>query len=72
MAWGLGARQGDCGSEYPGDRRLLLDRPDGGRRQADPVIVRAALYLCGRHRGRADDGVRDVRRHARHDVGADH
>ena len=51
---------------------LLLDRPVGGRRQAGPVVIRAALYLCGRHRGRADDGVRDVRRHARHDVGADH
>ena len=54
------------------DRRLLPDRPARRSGPTDPAAVRPALPLCGGDRRRADDLLRDVRRHGRHHLGADH
>ena len=53
-------------------RRLLPDRADGGRRQADPAAVRPALLVAVVIVGVADDRLRHLRRHDRHHLGADH
>ncbi len=52
--------------------RLLPDRADGRRRQADPAPVRPRLPLRRRHRRRADDRLRRLRRHGGDHLGADH
>ncbi len=51
---------------------LLPDRADGRGRRADQDIDRHRLRGVGDHRRRADAGVRAVRRHGRHHLGADH
>ena len=43
-----------------------------GAGPADQAAVRAGLLDRGGHRRRADDGLRAVRRHDRHHLGADH
>ena len=57
---------------HAGGRRLLPDRADGRRRPADQAAVRPGVLDRGRHRRRADDGLRAVRRHDRDHLGADH
>ena len=59
-------------SRHAGRRRLLPDRADGRRGPADQAAVRARLLDRRRHRRRADDGLRAVRRHDRDHLGADH
>ena len=59
-------------SRLAGRRGALPDRPDGRRRQADPVAVRAGLRVRRRHGRCPDDPLRDVRRHAGDHVGPDH
>ncbi|KAF1854083.1 hypothetical protein Lal_00005300 [Lupinus albus] len=51
---------------------LLPDRPDGRRRPADQAAVRAGLQRGGDRGRRADGGLRHLRRHDRHHLGADH
>ena len=51
---------------------VLHDRPDGRRREPHPADVRHPVRMGGHHRRRRDAGVRALRRHDRHDLGADH
>ena len=60
------------GVGHAGRRRLLPDRADGRRRRADQAALRPRLLDRGGHRRRADDGLRALRRHDRHHLGADH
>ncbi len=60
------------GLGHAGGGGLLPDRADGRRRPADQAAVRAGILDRGGHRRRADDGLRAVRRHDRHHLGADH
>ena len=60
------------GLRLSGHRRLLPDRADGRRWQADPVAVRSRLLDGGRSGRRPDDDLRDLRRHESDDLGADH
>ena len=60
------------GLGHAGRRRLLPDRADGRRRAADQAAVRPRLLDRRRHRRRADDGLRAVRRHDGDHLGADH
>ena len=64
-----GARGG--GGRQPGGGRVLPDRADGRRRQPDPAAVRPQLRDRGRDRRPGDAGLRAVRRHDRHHLGAD-
>ena len=50
---------------------VLPDRSDGRRRQPDPPAVRPELRSRGHHRRPGDAGLRAVRRHDRHHLGAD-
>ena len=60
------------GVGHAGRRGVLPDRADGRRGAADQAAVRPGVLDRGRHRRRADDGLRAVRRHDRHHLGADH
>ena len=60
------------GLGHAGRRGLLPDRADGRCRPADQAAVRPGVLDRGGHRRRADDGLRAVRRHDRHHLGADH
>jgi cation/acetate symporter len=53
-------------------RAVLPDRADGRRRPADQAAVRPGLQDRRGAGRRADDGLRAVRRHDRHHLGADH
>ncbi|KAG0747344.1 hypothetical protein G6F24_015561 [Rhizopus arrhizus] len=54
------------------DHRAVPDRADGRCGQADRAAVRAGLQHCGIDRRVADDDLRGLRRHDRHDLGTDH
>ena len=60
------------GLRHAGGGGVLPDRADGRRRPADQAAVRAGLLDGGGDRRRADDGLRAVRRHDGHHLGADH
>ena len=60
------------GHRHAGRGGLLPDRADGRRGPADQAAVRPGVLDRGGHRRRADDGLRAVRRHDRHHLGADH
>ena len=57
---------------HAGRRRLLPDRADGRRGRADPGARRHRLHAGGDPHRRLHALLRRVRRHGRHDVGADH
>ncbi len=64
------------GADCRRDRRArggvaVPDRADGRRRQPDQADVRPVLRDRDRHRRRGDAGLRAVRRHDRHHLGAD-
>ena len=61
-----------CGVGHAGRGGVLPDRADGRRGPADQAAVRAGVLDRGGHRRHADDGLRAVRRHDRHHLGADH
>ena len=63
----LGGRRRDA---VGGDH--LPARADGGRRRADPGADRDHLHAGRDHRRHVHARLRDLRRHARHHVGADH
>ena len=65
-----GARRG--GARDARGRRLLPDRADGRRGRADPGARRHRLLARGDPHRRLHALLRDLRRHGRHDVGADH
>ncbi len=68
-AAGAGAR--GRGGRQPGGGRVLPDRANGRRRQLDPAAVRPQLRDRRGDRRHGDAGLRALRRHDRHDVGAD-
>ena len=57
---------------HAGHHCLLPDCTDGRGRPAHQAAVRARLLDGGGHRRRADDGLRTVRWHDGHHLGADH
>ena len=59
-------------ARHAGRRRLLPDRADGRRGRADPGARRHRLLARGDPHRRVHAHVRDLRRHGRHHVGADH
>ena len=65
-----GARRG--GARHAGRRRLLPHRADGRRGRAHPGAHRHRLQHRGASSPASSCSLRRLRRHARHDVGADH
>ena len=66
------ARAPGRGDRHAGRRRLLPDRADGRRGRAHPGARRHRLHPVGPHHRHVHALLRRLRRHARHDVGADH
>ena len=64
------ARRG--GDRHAQRRGLLPDRADGRRGRADPGAGRHRLHAGGADHRHVHARLRRVRRHGRHDVGADH
>ena len=60
------------GLGHAGRGGLLPDRADGWRRPADQAAVRPGVLDRGGDRRLADDGLRALRRHDGHHLGADH
>ena len=60
------------GARHAGRRRVLPDRADGRRGRADPGAGRHRLQPRGGPHRHVHALLRRLRRHGRHDVGADH